>query len=88
MMQSKDFIGPVNLGNPGEFTVMELAQKVIQLTNSRSQVIPREKRKDDPIRRRPDISLAQQKLGWQPQVPLEEGLQKTIAYFDGLLQEG
>ena len=88
MMQSKDFIGPVNLGNPGEFTVMELAQKVIQLTNSRSQVIPREKREDDPIRRRPDISLAQQKLGWQPQVPLEEGLQKTIAYFDGLLQEG
>ena len=88
MMQSKDFIGPVNLGNPGEFTVMELAQQVIQLTNSRSQVIPREKREDDPIRRRPDISLAQQKLGWQPQVPLEEGLQKTIAYFDGLLQEG
>ena len=88
MMQSEDFIGPVNLGNPGEFTVMELAQKVIQLTNSRSQVIPQEKREDDPTRRRPDISLAQQKLGWQPQVPLEEGLQKTIAYFDGLLQEG
>ena len=88
MMQSEDFIGPVNLGNPGEFTVMELAQKIIQLTNSRSQVIPQEKRKDDPTRRRPDISLAQQKLGWQPQVPLEEGLQKTIAYFDGLLQEG
>ena len=88
MMQSEDFIGPVNLGNPGEFTVMELAQKVIQQTNSRSQVIPQEKRKDDPTRRRPDISLAQQKLGWQPQVPLEEGLQKTIAYFDGLLQEG
>jgi len=88
MMQSEDFIGPVNLGNPGEFTVMELAQKVIQLTNSRSQVIPQEKRKDDPTRRRPDISLAQQKLGWQPQVPLEEGLQKTIDYFDGLLQEG
>ena len=88
MMQSEYFIGPVNLGNPGEFTVMELAQKVIQLTNSRSQVIPQEKREDDPTRRRPDISLAQQKLGWQPQVPLEEGLQKTIAYFDGLLQEG
>ena len=88
MMQSKDFIGPVNLGNPGEFTVMELAQKVIQLTNSRSQVIPQEKREDDPTRRRPDIALAQQKLGWQPQVPLEKGLQKTIAYFDGLLQEG
>ena len=88
MMQSEDFIGPVNLGNPGEFTVMELAQKVIQLTNSRSQVIPQEKREDDPTRRRPDIALAQQKLGWQPQVPLEKGLQKTIAYFDGLLQEG
>lgn len=88
MMQSENFIGPVNLGNPGEFTVMELAQKVIELTNSRSKIITQEKREDDPTRRRPDISLAQQKLGWQPQVPLEDGLQKTIAYFDGLLREG
>jgi len=88
MMQSENFIGPVNLGNPGEFTVMELAQKVIELTNSRSKIIAQEKREDDPTRRRPDISLAQQKLGWQPQVPLEDGLQKTIAYFDGLLREG
>ena len=88
MMQSKNFIGPVNLGNPGEFTVMELAQKVIELTNSRSKIIAQEKRDDDPTRRRPDISLAQQKLGWQPQIPLRDGLQKTIAYFDGLLREG
>ena len=88
MMQSKNFIGPVNLGNPGEFTVMELAQKVIELTNSRSKIIAQEKREDDPTRRRPDISLAQQKLGWQPQIPLRDGLQKTIAYFDGLLREG
>nr|ADI19239.1 nucleoside-diphosphate-sugar epimerases [uncultured delta proteobacterium HF0200_14D13] len=88
MMQSENFIGPVNLGNPGEFTVMELAQKVTELTNSRSKIIAQEKREDDPTRRRPDISLAQQKLGWQPQVPLEDGLQKTIAYFDGLLREG
>jgi len=88
MMQSENFIGPVNLGNPGEFTVMELAQKVIELTNSRSKIIAQEKREDDPTRRRPDISLAQQKLGWQPQVPLRDGLQKTIAYFDGLLREG
>jgi len=87
MMQSKNFIGPVNLGNPGEFTVMELAQKVIELTNSRSKIIAQEKREDDPTRRRPDISLAQQKLGWQPQVPLRDGLQKTIAYFDGLLRK-
>jgi len=87
MMQSENFIGPVNLGNPGEFTVMELAQKVIELTNSRSKIIAQEKREDDPTRRRPDISLAQQKLGWQPQVPLEDGLQKTITYFDGLLRE-
>ncbi len=88
MMQSENFIGPVNLGNPGEFTVMELAQKVIELTNSRSKIIAQEKREDDPTRRRPDISLAQQKLGWQPQIPLRDGLQKTIAYFDGLLREG
>jgi len=87
MMQSENFIGPVNLGNPGEFTVMELAQKVIELTNSRSKIIAQEKREDDPTRRRPDISLAQQKLGWQPQVPLEDGLQKTITYFDGLLRK-
>jgi len=88
MMQSEGFIGPVNLGNPGEFTVLELAQKVLDLTNSRSQIVIQEKREDDPTRRCPDISLAQQKLGWQPQVPLEEGLRKTIAYFDELLQEG
>ena len=88
MMQSEGFIGPVNLGNPGEFTVLELAQKVLDLTNSRSQIVTQEKREDDPTRRCPDISLAQQKLGWQPQVPLEEGLRKTIAYFDELLQEG
>lgn len=76
-----DFMGPVNLGNPGEFTVMELAEKVIAATKSGGRIVHRPLPMDDPTHRRPDISLANQELGWKPQVALDEGLGKTIAYF-------
>ncbi|MFH1889954.1 MAG: UDP-glucuronic acid decarboxylase family protein [Candidatus Kuenenbacteria bacterium] len=82
MMQSEDFTGPVNLGNPSEFTIKELAIKILELTGSKSKItIVKELPKDDPVRRKPDISLAKQKLNWQPKVELEEGLKKTIQYF-------
>lgn len=79
-----DFVGPVNLGNPGEFSIMELAEKVIQMTNSRSKIIFKPLPQDDPMKRRPDISLAKKHLNWQPTVNLEEGIEKTIAYFSDL----
>ncbi len=80
-MSVKNFVGPVNLGNPGEFTVKTLAQKIIQYTGSRSKIIYRPLPADDPRQRRPDISLAQKQLTWQPKVELEQGLKKTIEYF-------
>jgi UDP-glucuronate decarboxylase len=83
-----DFTGPVNLGNPGEFTIVELATKVIELTGSKSTLINNPLPIDDPRQRRPDISLAKEKLGWQPKIPLQEGLVKAIAYFDNLLRHG
>lgn len=73
--------GPINIGNPDEFTLLELAEKVIALTKSKSKVVYLDPRPDDPTQRRPDIALAKQKLGWQPQVPLAKGLVPTIAYF-------
>ncbi|QDU29676.1 UDP-glucuronate decarboxylase [Anatilimnocola aggregata] len=76
-----DFIGPVNLGNPDEFTVRELAELVLQLTGSTSKIIHEPLPADDPTRRRPDIGLALAKLGWQPTISLREGLQKTIEWF-------
>ena len=76
-----DFIGPVNLGNPEEFTILELAELVLELTGSRSKVVHRPLPIDDPARRRPDITLAKTRLGWQPTVPLREGLAKTIEWF-------
>ncbi len=83
MATGPDFNGPVNIGNPGEFTMLELAHKVIDLIGSKSQIVFRPLPFDDPKQRRPDISLAYEKLGgWKPQVPLEEGLKKTIEYFD------
>ena len=87
MMNKDDFIGPVNIGNPGEFTIRELAEKILKLTGSRSKIQVRQERSDDPVRRRPDISLAREKLGWEPSVDLEEGLGKTIEYFEKVLQE-
>ena len=87
MMNKDDFIGPVNIGNPGEFTIRELAEKILKLTGSRSKIEVRQERSDDPVRRRPDISLAREKLGWEPSVDLEEGLGKTIEYFEKVLKE-
>ena len=87
MMSKDDFIGPVNIGNPGEFTIRELAEKILKLTGSRSKIQVRQERSDDPVRRRPDISLAREKLGWEPSVDLEEGLGKTIEYFEKVLKE-
>ena len=76
-----DFIGPVNIGNPHEFTILELAELVIKLTDSKSKIINKPLPKDDPVRRRPDITLAKQKLSWEPTVSLEDGLQRTIEWF-------
>ena len=87
MMNKDDFIGPVNIGNPGEFTIRELAEKTLKLTGSRSKIQVRQERSDDPVRRRPDILLAREKLGWEPSVDLEEGLGKTIEYFEKVLKE-
>jgi UDP-glucuronate decarboxylase len=81
-----DYPGPVNLGNPGEFTIMELAEKVIQLTGSSSKIEKLPLPPDDPTQRRPDISLAKEKLNWEPTIMLNEGLKKTIAYFDEKLR--
>ncbi|NBQ09929.1 MAG: SDR family oxidoreductase [Betaproteobacteria bacterium] len=87
MMDSPtEFVGPVNIGNPGEFTMLELAERVLQLTASLSKISFKPLPSDDPKQRRPDIALAKQALDWQPKVPLEEGLRRTIAYFKALLQ--
>jgi len=86
MMQTEDFTGPVNTGNPGEFTMIELAEKVIEMTNSSSKLIKTAARPDDPGRRRPDITLAKERLNWEPVITLEEGLRPTIDYFDELLK--
>lgn len=86
MMNSRDgFTGPVNIGNPGEFTMLELAQKIIDLTGSSSKIVFEPLPQDDPMQRRPVIDLAKKELSWEPTVDLEEGLKKTIAYFDDLL---
>ncbi len=82
------FVGPMNMGNPGEFTIRELAERVVQMTGSRSTITYKPLPGDDPKQRRPDISLAREKLSWEPSVPLEEGLKKTITYFDTMLREG
>ena len=85
MMKTKDdFLGPVNIGNPGEFTMLELAEKVIRLTKSNSRLVFKELPSDDPKQRKPDISLAKEKLNWSPKVDLDSGLIKTIEYFKSL----
>ena len=86
MNSAPGFAGPVNIGNPGEFTMIELAQLVIELTNSSSKLVHLPLPADDPKQRRPDISLAKKELGWEPTIPLRDGLARTIAYFDALLK--
>jgi len=81
MMETKNFNGPVNLGNPAELPILDLAKKVLKLTKSSSKIIHKPLPPDDPVRRCPDISLSKEKLGWTPKISLEEGLQKTITYF-------
>jgi UDP-glucuronate decarboxylase len=88
MATTPETVGPINLGNPHEFTMLGLAEKVIRLTGSKSQIVHKPLPHDDPRQRKPDISTAEKKLGWAPTIELEEGLLKTIAYFDGLLSEG
>ena len=86
MMDQDKIIGPVNIGNPGEFTMLELAKEVLDLTGSKSKIVYKPLPGDDPKMRRPDISLAKSALGWEPTIPLRQGLEKTICYFDELLK--
>ncbi|MBU4101608.1 MAG: SDR family oxidoreductase [Proteobacteria bacterium] len=86
MMNSPDeFVGPVNLGNPDEFSVLELAKKITELTGSKSKIVFRPLPQDDPLQRQPDISMAKEKLDWQPVIKLDDGLKKTVEYFDKIL---
>ena len=85
MMACEGFIGPVNLGNPTETTILEFAERIISLTGSSSKIIFKPLPADDPKQRQPDITLAGEKFGWKPAVPVEEGLKKTIAYFSALM---
>jgi UDP-glucuronate decarboxylase len=87
MESSEDITGPINIGNPGEFTVSELAKIVVEMTNSKSQIIYKDLPEDDPKVRRPDITLARERLGWEPKVPLKVGLKKTITYFEQRLRD-
>jgi UDP-glucuronate decarboxylase len=87
MATDDDVIGPINVGNPAEFTILELAKLVIEMTGARSKIVHRPKPEDDPRQRRPDISLAQDKLGWQPKTSLKDGLTKTVAYFEELIRD-
>jgi UDP-glucuronate decarboxylase len=87
MMNCEDFTGPVNLGNPGEFTILQLAEAVIRMTGSSSKIVYEPLPSDDPLQRKPDITLAREKLDWEPKVNLEEGLERTIAYFREVLAE-
>ena len=88
MMNNEDsFIGPVNLGNPSERSILEFAKLIIEMTNSKSKIIYKPLPSDDPIQRKPDISLAKEKLNWEPKVDIREGISKTIEYFDNKLKE-
>ena len=86
MNSPEDVTGPINLGNPGEFTMLELADRVLAKCNSRSKLVFKPIPIDDPTRRRPDITKAQTVLGWSPTIALDQGLDQTIAYFDALLR--
>ncbi len=89
LMATRDAVtGPINLGNPTEFTILQLATLVIEMTGSRSRVVHRALPENDPRQRRPDISKAEEELGWRPTTPLKSGLTKTIEYFQALLADG
>ena len=85
MMDTDDFTGPVNLGNPSERMVIELAEMIIQMTGSKSKIVFKALPSDDPTKRKPDISLAKQRLNWEPKISIEEGLAKTIEYFKSVI---
>jgi UDP-glucuronate decarboxylase len=87
MASERGFTGPVNLGNPVEFSMLELAQQVIRLTKSRSRIQYKPLPQDDPKQRQPDIALAKKRLKWKPTVALEDGLKETIRYFRGVLKK-
>jgi len=87
MAQTKS-VGPMNLGNPSEFTMLELAERILKLVGGRSKLVHRPLPSDDPKQRQPDITLARELTGWEPRVPLEEGLKRTIAYFREQLATG
>jgi UDP-glucuronate decarboxylase len=88
LMDAPDTVtGPINIGNPGEFTIRQLAEIVIEMTGSRSEIVRMPLPQDDPTQRRPNISKAQELLGWEPTIPLREGLARTIAYFEKKLPE-
>jgi UDP-glucuronate decarboxylase len=87
MNSPADITGPINIGNPNEFTIRALAEKVIDLTGSKSKIVERPLPEDDPKQRQPNIGLAKKLLGWQPTINLDEGLKRTIAYFEALLRE-
>ncbi len=86
MIETDDFIGPINLGNPYEISILEISQKILSMTKSDSKIVFKPLPSDDPERRRPDITMAQKILNWQPKVPLEDGLEKTIEYFKKKLE--
>jgi UDP-glucuronate decarboxylase len=86
MMNQEKIVGPVNAGNPSEFTMIELAKEVLSLTGSKSPIVYKDLPGDDPKKRKPDITLARSVLDWEPKISLQEGLSKTIAYFDNLLK--
>lgn len=85
LMNKENFTGPVNIGNPGEFTIKELAEKVVKLIGSSSRIEYRPLPQDDPLQRKPDISLAREVLGWEPKIQLDEGLEKTVGYFKSVI---
>ncbi len=86
MKETENFTGPVNIGNPGEFTIIELAEKILEMTNSTSKIVNIDEREDDPVRRRPDIAVAKKRLGWKPKITLQGGLRPTIDYFKKVIK--
>ena len=85
MNTDDDFTGPVNIGNPDEFTIQEIAEKIVELTNSSSQIVFKQLPEDDPKQRKPDISIAKEKINWEPEISLINGLKQTIDYFERVL---